>query len=80
MSFGRESGRDLLNYSSIILPVSVAAVLITVLGVGWYTQPDRYVRWFQPRQPVPYSHKLHAGVLRIPCLYCHSGAVKSRIA
>jgi hypothetical protein len=58
----------------------LAAVLSTVLAVGWYTQPDRYVRGYQPRQPIPYSHKLHAGVLRIPCLYCHSGALKSRIA
>ncbi len=80
MSFWRESGRDLLNYSRFVLPVSAAAVLSTVLGVGWYTQPDRYVRGYQPKQPVPYSHKLHAGTLRIPCLYCHSGALKSRIA
>ncbi len=80
MGFWKESGRDLLNYSRFILPVSAAAALITVLGVGWYTQPDRYVRGYEPQQPIPYSHKLHAGVLRIPCLYCHSGALKSRIA
>lgn len=80
MSFWKETGRDLLNYSSFILPVSMVAVLTTVLGVGWYTQPDRYVRGYQPEQPIPYSHKLHAGILRIPCLYCHSGALKSRIA
>jgi len=80
MSLWRESGRDLVNYSRFILPAAAAAVLITVLGVGWYTQPDRYVRGYQPRQPIPYSHKLHAGILRIPCLYCHSGALKSRVA
>ena len=80
MSFWQESGRDLLNYSRFVLPVSAVAVLMTVLGAGWYTQPDRYVRGYQPKQPIPYSHKLHAGVLRIPCLYCHSGALKSRIA
>ncbi len=80
MSLWQESGRDLLNYSRFILPVSLAAVLITVLGVGWYTQPDRFVRGFQPAQPIPYSHNLHAGVLKIPCMYCHSGALKSRVA
>src|SRR5512142_2533258 len=62
------------------MPVAVAAVWITVLGVGWFTQPDRYVRGYQPVQPIAYSHNLHAGVLRIPCLYCHSGAVQSRQA
>ena len=80
MSFRQESDQNLLHYSSFVLPVSVAAVLITVLAVGWYTQPDRYVRGYQPKQPIPYSHKLHAGVLKIPCLYCHSGALKSRVA
>ena len=80
MSFRQESDQNLLYYSSFVLPVSVAAVLITVLAVGWYTQPDRYVRGYQPKQPIPYSHKLHAGVLKIPCLYCHSAALKSRVA
>lgn len=80
MSLWRESGQNLLHYSIYVLPAGVAAILITVLSVGWYTQPDRYARGYQPTQPIPYSHKLHAGTLRIPCLYCHSGALKSRIA
>jgi hypothetical protein len=80
MSFWRESSQNLLHYSIYVVPVSAAAILITVLAVGWYTQPDRYARGYQPSQPIPYSHRLHAGTLRIPCLYCHSGALKSRIA
>ena len=80
MSLWRKSGQDFLNYSKFVLPIGIAAVLTTVLGVGWYTQPDRFVRGYQPVQPIPYSHQLHAGVLRIPCLYCHSGALKSRLA
>ncbi len=80
MSLWRKSGRDFLNYSKFVLPIGFVAVLATALGVGWYTQPDRFVRGFQPTQPIPYSHQLHAGVLRIPCLYCHSGALKSRVA
>ncbi len=80
MSFLRESGRNFLNYSKYILPVGFLAILATVLGVGWHAQPDRLVRGYQPVQPLPYSHQLHAGALRIPCLYCHSGALKSRHA
>ena len=76
----REAGRDFVNYARFILPVSTSAILITVLGIGWYTQPDRYVRGYEPRQPIPYSHKLHAGILQIPCMYCHSGALQSRLA
>lgn len=31
-------------------------------------------------QPIDFSHKIHAGDYKIPCLYCHSGAQKSRHA
>jgi hypothetical protein len=80
MSVWQQYGRNFLSYSKYILPAGVAAVLATVLAVGWLTQPDRLVRGYQPAQPINYSHQLHAGTLRIPCLYCHSGAVKSRVA
>jgi hypothetical protein len=80
LSRWQESGRYVLNYARFILPLGGAAVLVTVLGVGWYTQPDRFVRGYAPQQPLAYSHKLHAGVLKVPCLYCHSGALKSRQA
>ncbi len=35
---------------------------------------------YEPVQPVSYSHRLHAGELRIPCLHCHSDAGRSRNA
>jgi hypothetical protein len=35
---------------------------------------------YQPLQPIFYSHKVHAGINQINCLYCHSGAEKSRQA
>ena len=80
MSFLQRSGKDFLSYSKFILPVGAMAVLAAVLGVGWYVQPDRFARGYQPTQPISYSHRLHAGILKIPCLYCHSGALKSRLA
>ncbi len=80
MEQSRTFGRDLLNYSKFILPVGIGAILATVLAVGWYTQPDRYVIGYQPTQPIPYSHRLHAGTMQMPCQYCHSGVLKSRQA
>ena len=80
MRLWQEASRNFLNYSRFVLPTGLAAVLFTVLGVGWFTQPDRFVRGYEPAQPIPFSHKLHAGILRMPCLYCHSAAYKSRIA
>lgn len=75
-----QAGRHVLHYARFLLPLGAAAVLLTVLGVGWYTQPDRYVRGYAPPQPIPYSHRLHAGVLKIPCQYCHAGVLRSRLA
>jgi len=33
-----------------------------------------------PIQPIPFSHKHHAGEYQIDCLYCHSGTDRSRNA
>jgi len=35
---------------------------------------------YQPKQPIFYSHAVHAGINQINCLYCHAGAEKSRQA
>lgn len=35
---------------------------------------------YSPSQPIAYSHRLHAGELQIPCLYCHGGAEHGRHA
>ncbi|WP_448701189.1 c-type cytochrome [Mucilaginibacter sp. AW1-3] len=35
---------------------------------------------YQPVQPIKYSHELHAGIMKIDCQYCHSGAYKSKNA
>jgi cytochrome c551/c552 len=35
---------------------------------------------YQPVQPIFYSHKVHAGINQISCLYCHSNALDSKHA
>ncbi|HLS70292.1 MAG TPA: c-type cytochrome [Chitinophagaceae bacterium] len=35
---------------------------------------------YMPEQPIFYSHKVHAGINQINCLYCHAGAESSRQA
>jgi hypothetical protein len=76
----KEAGRNFLFYSRFILPVAVIALLLTVFGVGWFTQPDRFARGYAPEQPIPFSHQLHPGTLHIPCVYCHNSVEKSRHA
>ncbi len=35
---------------------------------------------YKPHQPIPFSHKLHAGKYKINCNYCHTGVTKSKNA
>lgn len=48
-------------------------VLCAVVGAIWYWFSPMYTDvGYQPKQPVPYSHKLHAGDMAIDCRYCHN--------
>ena len=45
---------------------------VVVIGFFWYYGSPWYTDvGYQPRQPVPFSHKLHAGDLGMDCRYCH---------
>jgi hypothetical protein len=77
---GRLSSPSLDPIARFWLPIGAAAVAATVSTVGWNTQPDRLVRGYAPEQPIPFSHRLHAGVLKIPCEYCHAGVRRTRQA
>lgn len=35
---------------------------------------------YQPKQPIAFSHKIHAGQYEIECRYCHTGALKGKQA
>lgn len=44
-------------------------------GAAAYTylsHPNHIDTGYQPQQPIPFSHKLHAGNLGMSCFYCHS--------
>ncbi len=55
-------------------------VLAGVAGGGAYagsllfygTMPKVMYTGYQPDQPVPFSHRLHAGELKMDCRYCHN--------
>lgn len=46
----------------------------TALVAGfWYYGTDKHLSvGYAPQQPIPYSHKLHAGDMGMDCRYCHS--------
>lgn len=63
--------------------IAVTFLVLTVWGSveAWYGLKEVGVTQnYEPDQPIKFSHKLHAGDNKIACLYCHSGADKSRHA
>ena len=53
----------------------VGGYYVTKGAIGLGRQKD-----YQPVQPIYYSHKVHAGINQISCLYCHGSAWDSKHA
>lgn len=51
-----------------------AAIFLVIYFGMWNDNADV---GYRPQQPVPFSHKMHAGSLQISCQYCHAGVEKS---
>lgn len=64
----------------VVMPLGVFAVLTTMVVVGWAVEPARYAIGYAPKQPIPFSHRVHAGKNKVPCGYCHTNATRSRDA
>jgi hypothetical protein len=62
--------------------IVLAAVLATATAAFAARQLSRVGihQGYAPEQPIAFSHALHAGDSKIPCLYCHSTARTSRHA
>jgi hypothetical protein len=67
-----------------ILGVVVLLGLVGLCVFIWVLSTNRvvigYNQGYQPDQPIPYSHKLHAGDLKIDCRYCHTSVETTRHA
>jgi|SRR5215813_6615140 len=67
-------------FLTLVLLVALAFSLMVVIPkFNAYALPGNQ-RGYEPAQPIAFSHRLHTGELQIQCLYCHSGAEKSRHA
>jgi hypothetical protein len=55
------------------------ALVASTAGAGvWYYGTAKYLEvGYTPKQPVEFSHKLHAGELGLDCRYCHSTVERS---
>jgi mono/diheme cytochrome c family protein len=60
-------------------------ITFIVAGVGFKTVVDGLYtigvqQGYQPKQPIAFSHKIHAGQFEIDCKYCHTGVIKGKSA
>src|SRR4026209_1581574 len=53
----------------------VGGFYVTKGAIGLQRQKN-----MEPKQPIYYSHKVHAGLNQINCLYCHGGAMEGKQA
>ncbi|MFT4703710.1 MAG: hypothetical protein ACI81R_001402 [Bradymonadia bacterium] len=59
------------------LPFAIAAALpivglVVVCSVWYWFSPKFTDVGYQPEQPIPFSHSLHAGDMEMDCRYCHN--------
>src|SRR6202142_1768543 len=69
--------------SDILLKVAggvAGAALAGIAAFTYYPSPTVIDTGYQPVQPVPYSHNLHAGQLGLDCYYCHFTVYKAAYA
>ena len=65
--------------------VYIALFSIVLFIVGGYYTASALIdfgrqKHYEPVQPIFYSHKVHAGINQINCLYCHGAAMDSKHA
>ena len=69
------------NRLPIVLALgAVVGPAAAVAGVWYYFSPRFTDVGYRPVQPVPYSHRLHAGELQLDCRYCHASVEVSAVA
>lgn len=69
--FANKTVRSAIIWVFILL--ATKATLDGLYGIGVH-------QGYAPKQPIKFSHKLHAGEMKINCAYCHTGVYKGKQA
>jgi mono/diheme cytochrome c family protein len=69
--FSNKTVRSAIIWVFILL--ATKATLDGLYGIGVH-------QGYAPKQPIKFSHKLHAGEMKINCAYCHTGVYKGKQA
>jgi cytochrome c7-like protein len=70
-----------LNKLPLVAGLAATLGLVGVTFVIWYYFSPWFTQvGYTPKQPVPYSHRLHAGQLGLDCRYCHVNVERAPLA
>jgi hypothetical protein len=73
----------MMHISDTQKSLGIVVGLILLIGGGVAAAsffPTTTNQGYEPEQPIPFSHKIHAGKRKMQCAYCHVGIEKSRHA
>ncbi len=73
----------LISLKNNKLFIAIAGIFLFILAGYWIVNGGVEMgrqQNYMPKQPIFYSHKVHAGVNQINCQYCHAGVNDSRQA
>jgi hypothetical protein len=70
--------KSLLDYTlRVRFPILLFVVAVSCTITFFLSRAERDGVGYAPLQPIAFSHRLHAGDMRIDCKYCHTGATVS---
>lgn len=79
---GQATPKDVPLYRNKTV-IAIGAIIVFVVAGYWIVNGGIEMgrqQNYMPEQPIFYSHKVHAGINQINCLYCHGGAETSKHA
>lgn len=69
------------NRIPLLIAIVVPLKLVAIIAIIWYYFSPKFTDvGYQPVQPIPFSHKLHAGDVGMDCRYCHNSVERSPFA
>lgn len=67
-----------MNFANLKEHWRILLIVVILLGLGGWKFLSIFSNvGYSPAQPIPFSHKLHAGIHHIPCQYCHAGVERA---
>jgi hypothetical protein len=73
-------GVSIVPTLKVLKPAALTVVVGLAGALFGYWANGAFYPGDTPKQPIEFSHKVHAGDRQIPCMYCHTQARRAAIA